>query len=356
MCAETIEKNVSAPERRNLSRPDCGLIGSSPALQRMTAMLGKVARTESTVLILGESGTGKEVIAQCLHRHSSRRDGPFVAINCGAIPEALMESELFGHEKGAFTGALVTHKGRFELAQGGTIFLDEIAEMSPQMQVKLLRVLQERHFERVGGSRSFQADVRVLAATHRNLEERIRDGAFREDLYYRLNIFPVEVPPLRDRSGDVHLLFRHFLQCLEEEGHGPVVLSEAGLAALDAYPWPGNVRELQNLAERLAILHGGERIEVTDLPARFRACVEDIAQDERQSLAAIWSEPMATLPDEPFDLKQHLEDIEKDLLLQAMTACDQVVARAAQRLGLRRTTLVEKLKKYSLASLRECSN
>ncbi len=356
MCSEKIENVMPETDRRSLSRQSCGLIGNSPVLRRITAMLGKVAHTDSTVLILGESGTGKEVIAQCLHRHSARHDGPFVAINCGAIPEELMESELFGHEKGAFTGALATRKGRFELAQGGTIFLDEIGEMSPQMQVKLLRVLQERRFERVGGTQSFPANVRVLAATHRNLEERIRDGSFREDLYYRLNVFPVEIPPLRDRGGDVRLLFHHFLQRLEECGYSPVMLSERSMAALDAYPWPGNVRELQNLAERLAILHGGEQLDVADLPARFRASVAESAEEERQSLAAIWSEPVTFLPEGPFDLKQHLEGIEKDLLLQAMAACDQVVAHAAQRLGLRRTTLVEKLKKYALASPRECSS
>lgn len=319
-------------------------------------MLGKVARTDSTVLILGESGTGKEVIARCLHRHSPRRDGPFVAINCGAIPSELMESELFGHEKGAFTGALATRKGRFELAQGGTIFLDEIGEMSPQMQVKLLRVLQERRFERVGGTREFQADVRILAATHRNLEERIRAGSFREDLYYRLSVFPFEVPPLRERSGDIPLLLNHFLGRLESDGYAPVALSDACMAALEAYPWPGNVRELQNFAERLMILHGGEQIEVGDLPARFRSGVKDDVENERQSLAAIWAASATPLPDGPFDLKLHLEEIEKDLLLQAMVACNQVVAHAAQRLGLRRTTLVEKLKKYAMINLREYSS
>ncbi|WP_227487790.1 sigma 54-interacting transcriptional regulator [Acidithiobacillus sp. HP-11] len=195
MYTEVSTENGSTLERRSLSRESCGLVGNSVPIQRMTAMLAKVAKTDSTVLILGESGTGKEVIARCLHQHSLRSQGPFVAVNCGAIPEELMESELFGHEKGAFTGALAARKGRFELAEGGTLFLDEIAEMSPQMQVKLLRVLQEKQFERVGGARVMESHVRILAATHRNLEERIQEGSFREDLYYRLNVFPVHVPP-----------------------------------------------------------------------------------------------------------------------------------------------------------------
>ena len=274
-------------------------------MREVTRVLGKVAQSDSTVLLLGESGTGKEVVAQCLHQHSSRRDGPFVAVNCGAIPAELMESELFGHEKGAFTGALVARKGRFELAEGGTLFLDEVAEMSPQMQVKLLRVLQERRFERVGGSRSLHADVRIIAATHRNLEDRIRDGLFREDLFYRLNVFPIELPPLRCRENDVRLLMELFLKRWSRDIRAEAVqLTEAAWRALGDYHWPGNVRELQNLAERLSILHAGETIDVAE--------------------------------------------VEKEFLLRALDECDQVVARAAERLGLRRTTMVEKLKKYSL--------
>ncbi len=353
-----ITTEIAPPlERRSLSRESCGLIGNSQVVQRMTAMLAKVAKTESTVLILGESGTGKEVIARCLHQHSLRREGPFVAINCGAIPAELMESELFGHEKGAFTGAQNTRKGRFEMAEGGTLFLDEIAEMSPQMQVKLLRVLQERQFERVGGIRTMNSNVRVLAATHRDLDKRILEGSFREDLYYRLNVFPVEVPPLRERPGDVHLLFEYFMKGLVGDGHLPVQLDTSAMSILDAYHWPGNVRELRNLAERLAILHGGETLYASHLPARLRKDSENmLLQDERQSLAAVWAEPSTNLPDGPFDLKTYLEEIEKDLLLQALALCDQVVARAAERLGLRRTTMVEKLKKYGLSNIREVNN
>ena len=235
MYTEVSTENGSTLERRSLSRESCGLVGNSVPIQRMTAMLAKVAKTDSTVLILGESGTGKEVIARCLHQHSLRSQGPFVAVNCGAIPEELMESELFGHEKGAFTGALAARKGRFELAEGGTLFLDEIAEMSPQMQVKLLRVLQEKQFERVGGARVMESNVRILAATHRNLETRIQEGSFREDLYYRLNVFPVHVPPLRDRPGDIHLLFAYFMDKLITEGHLAVKLEGDSLRAMDAY-------------------------------------------------------------------------------------------------------------------------
>ncbi|MBN2678977.1 sigma-54 interaction domain-containing protein [Acidithiobacillus thiooxidans] len=353
MYTEVSTENGSTLERRSLSRESCGLVGNSVPIQRMTAMLAKVAKTDSTVLILGESGTGKEVIARCLHQHSLRSQGPFVAVNCGAIPEELMESELFGHEKGAFTGALAARKGRFELAEGGTLFLDEIAEMSPQMQVKLLRVLQEKQFERVGGARVLESHVRILAATHRNLEERIREGSFREDLYYRLNVFPVHVPPLRDRPGDIHLLFAYFMDKLITEGHLAVKLEGDSLRAMDAYHWPGNVRELRNLAERLVILHGGETLSCADLPARMRSVENLELQDERQSLAAVWAEPSVSLPEPPFDLKLHLEEIEKEFLLQALAKCDQVVARAAERLGLRRTTMVEKLKKYGLSTIRD---
>ncbi|MHB0887420.1 sigma-54 interaction domain-containing protein [Acidithiobacillus sp.] len=331
------------------------LKGGSAAMAAVAQLAGRVAGTDSTVLILGESGSGKEVVARCVHRLSPRGEGPFVALNCGAIPAELMESELFGHEKGAFTGAVVSRKGRFELAQGGTLFLDEIAEMSAQMQVKLLRILQERRFERVGGSQTIHADVRVVAATHRDLEQRIGDGLFREDLYYRLNVFPIEVPPLRARCEDVPVLAEHFLASLSARGHQRVHLNHEIQQALRAYPWPGNVRELQNLIERLTILYPGQQVGVADLPPRYRpaASVADDPDDERQSLAQVWAEPPALLPAGPFDLKLYLEGIEQALIAQAMAESDQVVARAAQRLGLRRTTLVEKLKKYAGDERRE---
>ncbi len=352
-------------DRRALSRESCGLVGRSEVLRNVTRLLGKVAATDSTVLILGESGTGKEVIAQCLHRHSTRAAGPFVAINCGAIPAELMESELFGHEKGAFTGALLTRKGRFELAEGGTLFLDEVAEMTPSMQVKLLRVLQEHQYERVGGSKPRDADVRIIAATHRDLEARIRDGLFREDLYYRLNIFPVELPPLRQRGDDLFLLLEHFLMQRQEDGFAPFRLSAEVKQVLLEHCWPGNVRELRNLVERLSILRAGEEVRLSDLPQHIWQSAKN-AKSESDALRTIWAmEPDAALPvaelgelghrlpDGPFDLKNYLEEIERNLILQALDLCDQVVARAAERLGLRRTTLVEKLRKYAIQPGRE---
>lgn len=353
--AAALERAVGAEQAESSARHCCALQGRSAALAAVARLAERVAGTDSTVLILGESGSGKEVVARCVHRLSPRREGPFVALNCGAIPAELMESELFGHEKGAFTGAVVSRKGRFELAQGGTLFLDEVAEMSAQMQVKLLRILQERRFERVGGSQTIHADVRVVAATHRDLEQRMDDGLFREDLYYRLNVFPIEVPPLRARCEDVPLLAEHFLASLSARGRERVYLNDEIHQALQTYPWPGNVRELQNLIERLTILYPGQQVGVADLPPRYRpaASVADDPDDERRSLAQVWAEPPALLPAGPFDLKLHLEDIERALIAQAMAESDQVVARAAQRLGLRRTTLVEKLKKYAGDGRRE---
>jgi sigma-54 specific flagellar transcriptional regulator A len=360
---DSVVDNASAQDfrdRRSLSRESCGLVGHSEILRSVTRLLGKVAGTDTTVLILGESGTGKEVVAQCLHQHSTRARGPFVALNCGAIPPELMESELFGHEKGSFTGALLTRKGRFELAEGGTLFLDEVAEMTASMQVKLLRVLQEHQYERVGGSKPREANVRIIAATHRNLEERIREGLFREDLYYRLNVFPVELPPLRKRGDDVFLLLEHFLAERAKEGFAPFTLSAPVQQLLLEHPWPGNVRELQNLVERLSILRAGEEVLLADLPLHMRRGQEPL-ETESDALRAVWSvgqdedvvSPAAmsatpTLPEGPFDLKEYLEEIERHLILQALDVCDHVVARAAERLGLRRTTLVEKLRKYAI--------
>ncbi|MEY2341109.1 sigma-54 interaction domain-containing protein [Acidithiobacillus sp. IBUN Pt1247-S3] len=352
-------------DRRALSRESCGLIGRSEILCSATRLLGKVAATDTTVLILGESGSGKEVVAQCLHQHSSRAAGPFVAINCGAIPPELMESELFGHEKGSFTGALLTRKGRFELAEGGTLFLDEVAEMTPPMQVKLLRVLQEHQYERVGGSKPRDANVRIVAATHRDLEARIREGLFREDLYYRLNVFPVELPPLRQRGSDLFLLLEHFLEQRQKDGFAPFVLSTQVKQVLSEHSWPGNVRELQNLVERLSILRTGEEVQLDDLPLHMSRG-PDCVDHEGDALRGVWAtddeevqpdeEAVGVshyLPDGPFDLKNYLEDIERKLILQALELCDQVVARAAERLGLRRTTLVEKLRKYAIQPGRE---
>ena len=245
------------------------LVGSSAAIESVRRLVAQVAPSEASVLILGESGTGKEVIAQGIHRGSGRAEGPFVPVNCGAIPGELLESELFGHEKGAFTGAISTRQGRFELAAGGTLFLDEIGDMPLPMQVKLLRVLQERCFERVGSNRTQRCDVRVIAATHQDLERRVEAGDFRTDLFYRLNVFPIDVPPLRERVEDIPALVRRFVELMQGEGRGSVAIGDQAMACLMTYRWPGNVRELSNLVERLAILYPEAPVAARDLPPKF---------------------------------------------------------------------------------------
>ena len=266
-------KRLDAEAQAGAAVQDNGPTGNSVAVQRLRRMIGQVAPFDTTVLVLGESGTGKEVAARAIHQQSARRDGPFVAINCGAIPPDLLESELFGHEKGAFTGALTARKGRFEMAEGGTLLLDEIGDMSMPMQVKLLRVLQERSFERVGGNQTIKCNVRVVAATHRHLEDRIAEGSFREDLFYRLNVFPIDMPPLRERRDDLPALVETIAGQLARTGRGEVRFARDALAALAGYAWPGNVRELTNLVERLAVLNPGGLVRLDDLPARYRAHV-----------------------------------------------------------------------------------
>ncbi|BCX81637.1 sigma-54 dependent transcriptional regulator, flagellar regulatory protein [Methylomarinovum caldicuralii] len=325
------------------------LSGDSPAIRQTRRLIEQVADTDVTVLILGESGTGKEVVARNLHYHSSRRNKPFVPVNCGAIPAELLESELFGHEKGAFTGALSARQGRFEMAEGGTLFLDEIGDMPLNMQVKLLRVLQERCFERVGSNRSIQCDVRVIAATHRNLEEEIRAGRFREDLYYRLNVFPIEVPALRERGEDIPALVADLIARIENEKRGSVRLTAAALEVLKRYDWPGNVRELANLIERLAVLYPYGVVDVSDLPEKILRKVDAAPPPKPPTEAPLPSAaPAATLPEEGLDLKQHISSLEKELIRQALEETGGVVAHAAKRLKMRRTTLVEKLRKYGL--------
>jgi sigma-54 specific flagellar transcriptional regulator A len=274
-----------------------------------------------------------------------------VPVNCGAIPGELLESELFGHEKGAFTGALAQRQGRFELAQGGTLFLDEIGDMPLAMQVKLLRVLQEHRFERVGGSKTLECDVRVIAATHRDIESRIATGEFREDLFYRLNVFPIEIPPLRERDDDVPLLIEHFRARLAAGGARTATFSQGALALLSHYAWPGNVRELGNLVERMSIMHAGREVGAQDLPARYR----ESAAPARTAAAAdagpeVPFEELGVprLPDDGIDLKAYLANLELGLVRQALQAADGNVSQAARLLGLRRTTLVEKMKKYDL--------
>lgn len=348
------------------------LVGNSAAVQRIRQVMSQVADTEVTVLITGESGTGKEVVARNLHANSRRAGKPFVPINCGAIPPDLLESELFGHEKGAFTGAISTRVGRFELAQGGTLFLDEIGDMPLPMQVKLLRVLQEQCFERVGGTKTMQTDVRILAATHRNLEEMISAGSFRQDLYYRLNVFPVEMPSLRDRSDDIPFLLNELISRLEHSKRGSVRFNSVAIRALSRYSWPGNVRELANLVERMAIMHPHGVVGLHDLPPQYQLSevAGSLAADDRDDdeievsenpdkAAPLNGEPGALssmlqqasehlLPLNGMDLKEYLANLERSLIEQALDDSGGVVARAADRLNIRRTTLVEKMRKYDM--------
>ncbi|MGP9830848.1 sigma-54 dependent transcriptional regulator [Marinobacter sp. NSM] len=331
------------------------LVGTSRKVQQVRQLMEQVADKDVSVLITGESGTGKEVVARNLHYHSSRRDKPFVPVNCGAIPAELLESELFGHEKGAFTGAITARVGRFELAEGGTLFLDEIGDMPLNMQVKILRVLQERTFERVGSNRTQSADVRVIAATHKNLEDMIESGDFREDLYYRLNVFPIEMPALRERVEDIPLLINELISRMEKEKRGSLRMNSAAIMSLCRHDWPGNVRELANLVERLAIMHPYGVIGVQELPKKFRY-VDDY--DENRPVedtgmpsaipGLVGLDAPALLPVNGIDLKDYLSNLEKQLIQQALDEAAGVVARAAEKLRIRRTTLVEKVRKYGL--------
>lgn len=336
------------------------LVGTSRAIQHVRQMMQQVADTEASVLILGESGTGKEVVARNLHYHSKRREGPFVPVNCGAIPAELLESELFGHEKGAFTGAITTRAGRFELASGGTLFLDEIGDMPLPMQVKLLRVLQERTFERVGSNKTQNADVRIIAATHKNLEQMIEAGSFREDLYYRLNVFPIEMAPLRERIEDIPLLMNELISRMEFEKRGSIRFNSAAIMSLCQHDWAGNVRELANLVERMAIMHPYGVIGVGELPKKFRHVddedehmVASLRDDIDERAGLISGLPgvssTAMLPPEGLDLKDYLGNLEQGLIQQALDDANGVVARAAERLRIRRTTLVEKMRKYGMS-------
>jgi sigma-54 dependent transcriptional regulator, flagellar regulatory protein len=378
--------------------------GTSPAIRDVISLIRQVAAFDSTALVLGESGTGKEVVARAIHDLSPRRGRPFVAVNCGAIPADLLESELFGHEKGSFTGAIAARKGRFEIAEGGTLFLDEIGDMSPSMQVKLLRVLQERVFERVGNHVPIRCNVRIIAATHRNLEESITRGTFREDLFHRINVFPIEMPPLRSRSEDIPLLIRDFVAHNVAEGRGRLQLSQRTLAALALHTWSGNVRELGNLVERLSIVCSNRVVEVRDLPPKYRPpedwtlevkaldsslcvsalddasqaiAVEDqVALNDDAALSVLESEAfephplepnrlaptaieaatldpfeaLTILPEDGLDLRAHLLAIERRLVEQALERANGTVAHAARLLGLRRTTLVEKMRKLGMAA------
>ena len=313
------------------------VIGKSGALTHVLSLVEKVADTDSTVLITGESGTGKELIARALHYNSRRADRTLVTVNCGAIPEDLLESELFGHVKGAFTNATSNREGRFALADGGTIFLDEIGDMSPTLQVKLLRVLQERTFEPVGSSKTVRVDVRIIAATHQDLTRLIAENRFREDLYYRLNVFPITVPPLRSRRDDIPLLVHHFLDAASQARGARVdSISDEAMECLVAYDWPGNIRELENAIERLAILSSGPEIGVDDLPEQLRHRGAEPVQ------------PARTLPADGISLAAVIDQLERDLIAQALERTQWNKNRAAQLLGLNRTTLLEKIKKRGI--------
>ncbi|MFK5913931.1 MAG: sigma-54 dependent transcriptional regulator [Woeseiaceae bacterium] len=343
------------------------LVGISEGVANVRRMIKQVADTEANVMILGDSGTGKEVVARNLHFHSSRKDKPFVPINCGAIPPDLLESELFGHEKGAFTGAISARQGRFELANGGTLFLDEIGDMPLAMQVKLLRVIQERVFERVGSNKSIKADVRIIAATHRNLEKQIEEGHFREDLFYRLNVFPIEVPSLAERVDDIPLLLEELIVRLENSNRGSVRLTPKAVEALQTYRWPGNVRELSNLVERLLILFPNDVVDVHHLPEKYRQGVDisGVLQKTEPKLDNLNPSALShivdntpqtdVLPADGIDLKAHLLSLESNLIKQALDESKGVVAHAAQRLNMRRTTLVEKMRKYGLQRVANAS-
>lgn len=326
------------------------LVGNSADTEIVRQLIEQVAPSLATVLISGESGTGKEVVARQIHQ-ASRRKGPFIAVNCGAIPEHLLESELFGHERGAFTGAVSTRAGRFEQAKGGTFFLDEIGDMPTVMQVKLLRVLEERVIERVGSAGSIPVDVRLVAATHRDLPARIEAGKFREDLYYRLSVFPIEITPLRDRPEDIPLLVDEFIrrQCIGRSS--ALRLTSDALQALQSYQWPGNVRELANLIERLVVIKPNGVVDTDDLPWPIVERKEP--PTEATSVLDSRLEPVsggihANLPSGGMDLKHYLAKIEQDMIHQALAQSDGVVQRAAELLGVARTTLVEKIRRYQL--------
>lgn len=330
---EQIFQTSNGKEGVSFHPPEDLILGASPSMREVFRLIEKVSDSDSNILIHGESGTGKELIAKMIYKRSNRATKPFVAVNCGALPEELLESELFGHVKGAFTGALYSRKGRFELADQGTIFLDEVGDMSPKLQIKLLRVLQEQVFEPVGMSQSIKVNVRILAATHQDLERAVGEKKFRQDLYYRLNVIPIVVPPLRDRPSDISLLSNYFLKKFNCEKRRRVTgFSGGAIDILYKYSWPGNVRELENLIERLVILRGEGEITERDLPQRY--------------FASHFSSPsLFILPSEGIHLNGVLAAVERDLIDQALRRCDGHRSKAAALLRINRTTLVEKLKR-----------
>ncbi len=315
-----------------------GIIGQSDEIKHIFSVIDKVAGSDSTILITGETGTGKGLIARAIHRNSTRADRPFVSINCGALPENLLESELFGHTKGAFTGAFTSKNGKFEQANSGTIFLDEIGDMSPDLQVKILRVLEENEFEKVGGNRTISVNIRVIAATHRDLEERVEQGLFREDLFYRLFVIPLHLPPLRERKSDIPLLAKHFHEQFNRKNNLSLEgFTEDTLDLLYAYAWPGNIRELKNLVERLVVLKQVGWLQPADLPTKIRGTRKVIVPP-----------PAKEITEDGISLATAVTEFEKALILQSLEKAKWVKNKAAKLLHLNRTTLVEKIKRYEI--------
>ncbi|MCE5228003.1 sigma-54 dependent transcriptional regulator [bacterium] len=326
-------------ELKRTSRVE-NIVGQSPSMLKLDQLIRTVADSDSTILILGESGTGKELVARAIHYHSDRANQPLIPVNCGAIPEDLLESELFGHIKGAFTGATMNRIGRFQMADGGTIFLDEIGDMSPKLQVKLLRVLQEQTFEPVGSTQTVKVNVRIITATNRNLEKDVADGRFREDLFYRLNVIPLHIPPLRDRLDDLPLLVDHFIKRFNKsKGRRLTRFSDEAMRLLAAYPWPGNVRELENLVERMAILNGEGEIGTAQLPEKFTGL--------SPAALPVAGAP-AEIPDEGIDFNRLVDDFEMGLITKALEKANGIKNKAAALLNIKRTTLVEKMKKKGM--------
>ena len=312
------------------------MVGKSKPILKIYDIIDKVAQSKASVLITGPSGTGKELIAKSIHYGGSRKDRPFVSINCGALTETLLESELFGHERGAFTGAVALKKGRFELADGGTLFLDEVGNMPPPLQVKLLRVLQEMEFERVGGTRTIKVDVRVLSASNRDIKDDVAEGIFREDLFYRLNVIQIEVPPLRERADDIPLLVKHFIEkYISDEDKGPIELSPEVWKAFYTYAWPGNVRELENVIERAVVLSSGGVVTVEELPEEMIGTEAELDVDR-------FIPPNVPLP-------TALERIEEKLIRRALDQCSNVQSHAAEMLGITKSLIQHKMKKYNIA-------
>lgn len=334
VCDENISLKEDLKERHDFDK----IIGYSDCMKSVFKAIDKVSNSESTVLITGESGTGKELVAQAIHFKSNRRNQPIIPVNCGAIPEDLLESELFGHEKGAFTGAIRSRMGRFELAQGGTIFLDEIGDMSPALQVKVLRVIQERQFERIGGVKTINADVRIITATNQNLEKAVEEKKFREDLFYRINVIPINLPALRERGSDISILANHFLMHFNQLKKKNVErISPDAVNCLIRYSWPGNVRELQNLIEMLVVMKEEGEICVDDLPAKIRNIPNGKVNSE-----------IITFSEDGIDFNDQVNRLEQELLLKALKMSGGVKNRAAKLLNLTRTTLVEKLKRLNI--------